>query len=200
MQLPTRQAIRRAALPAIVLLSLGIGAGRALADDAAPNASPMTGSAPGQERMQHRQEWMRHHLEQDANRLEIKASQQGVWQDFAKARMALAERSFGRPAQELDPAAMARLHADRAAEGARKLAVLADATAKLQAILSPEQRQTLVQMMHHGFRHHGHHGWMEGRDGEHGRDAGPRGPMEHRSDAGGPDEQASDSEDDGPAA
>lgn len=194
MQRSMHQAIRRAALPAVVLLSLAAAADCALADDAATNAAPMTGPATSHDRMQHRQQWVRAHLEQDANRLEIKASQQGVWQDYAKARIALSERDFTRPAQELDPAAMVRLHADRAAEGARKLAVLADATAKLQAVLSPEQRQTLTQMMHHGLRHHGHRGGFDGHDGEHGHDGWQRGPMEHRSDADGQDGQASEEE------
>jgi len=194
MPLSTYQAIRRAALPAIVLLSLAAGAGRVLADEASPNAAPMTGPGSAHDWKQHRQDWEKRCLEMDANRLEIKASQQGAWQDYAKARVALSDRDFTRPAPDLDAAAIARLHADRAADGARKLAVLADATAKLQAVLSPEQRQTLAQMVHRGFHHHGHHGWMGGRDGERGHDGWERGPMEHRGDAGGPDGQAADEE------
>ncbi len=50
---------------------------------------------------------------------------------------------------------------------ATKLAVLADATAKLQSALTPEQAKTLADMTRHP---------MGGRQGRHGGD-GPRGPM-----------------------
>jgi hypothetical protein len=62
----------------------------------------------GAERAQHRQEWVRAKLDRDANRLEIKASQQAAWQEYAKARTALAERHFTKPAQDLDAAAIAK--------------------------------------------------------------------------------------------
>jgi len=116
---------------------------------------------------QRRQEWIHAKLERDANRLEIKASQQSAWQDYAKARSALAERSFKRPAPDADAATIAKARADGAADGARKLAVLADATAKLQAVLSPEQRKTLDQIAHRGHRHHrhGHRAWDHERRG-----------------------------------
>lgn len=117
------------------------------------------------ERLQHRQEWVRAKLERDANRLEIKASQQAAWQEYASARKAFAERTLHRPPQDADAAMIAKNHAERAAEVARKLATLADATAKLQVVLSPEQRMTLDQMARHGHHKHGHHGWRDDRDG-----------------------------------
>lgn len=117
---------------------------------------------------QHRQQWVRARLDGDANRLELKASQQAVWQDYAKARAALADRMFVKPAQDADAGAIAKIRAERAAESARKLAALADATAKLQAVLSPEQRLTLDQIAHDGRHRHGHCGWHRGPEGVHG--------------------------------
>ncbi len=120
-----------------------------------------------EQRAQHRQEWVRAKLERDANRLEIKASQQAAWQTYASARTALAERTFHRPAPDADAATIAKARADGAADGARKLAVLADATTKLEAVLSPEQRTTLDQIAHSAHhRGHGHHqGYREWRHG-----------------------------------
>jgi hypothetical protein len=149
--------IHRIVRPALGALIIAASVGAAWAAD--PAADP--GSAMARHRQewaQHRMEWVRAKLDMDANRLEIKSSQQSAWQEYAKARTALADRNFTRPAGEMDPAAMAKQHAERAAEGARKLAVLADATAKLQSVLSPEQRMTLAQISRHGMRHHGWHG------------------------------------------
>ena len=124
----------------------------------------------GEQRAQHRQEWVRAKLEKDANRLEIKASQQVAWQAYASARSALTERTFSRPATDADAATIAKARADRAADGARKLAVLAEATTKLQAVLSPEQRRTLDQIAHsaHHRGHHHRHGYREWRHGHEG--------------------------------
>jgi hypothetical protein len=122
----------------------------------------------GAARAQHRQEWVRAKLDRDANRLEIKASQQAAWQDYAKARMSLADRKFVRPAQDADVAAIVKMRADGATEFAHKLTVLADSTAKLEAVLSPEQRQTLGQMVRHGHHRHGHHEWHRGPQGQRG--------------------------------
>lgn len=124
----------------------------------------------GEQRAQHRQEWVRAKLERDANRLEIKASQQVAWQAYASARSAFAERTFSRPAPDADAATIAKARADRAADGARKLATLADATSKLEAVLSPEQRKTLDQIVrsshHHGHQHrHGFREWHHGHEG-----------------------------------
>jgi hypothetical protein len=157
-----KREIHRFIKPALGALIISAGVGVACAADSA--SDPATGFAQQrQEWAQHRMEWVRARLEIDANRLEIKASQQAAWQEYAKARTALDERNVTPPAKDLDPAALAKLHADRATEIAKKLSALAEATAKLQAVLSPEQRLTLAQISRHGWHHH--HGW---RDGAHG--------------------------------
>jgi hypothetical protein len=120
-----------------------------------------------EQRAQHRQQWVRVKLERDANRLEIKASQQGAWKEYASARTALADRAFARPAPDADAATIAKARAERAGDAARKLTVLADATTKLQAVLSPEQRTTFDQIAHSGHHrgHHFRHGYREWRHG-----------------------------------
>jgi hypothetical protein len=117
---------------------------------------------------QHRQEWVRAKLDREANRLEIKASQETAWQTYANARMALAERTFSEPAENADAGAIAKNRAERAAEIARKLASLADATTKLQVALSPEQRKTLDQVVRHGRHRYGHQAWRHRHDGSRG--------------------------------
>jgi len=131
------------------------------------------------------------HLDQLAGRLEIKASQEPAWQTFSgalrdvmSARLADRERTAGADA---DAASLARLHAERAAEQAQRLARLADATAKLQQGLSPDQRLVLNEVAQrfaqqrfehgpmggHGYEHRGPH--CDGAEGSDGR-----GGWEHR--------------------
>lgn len=121
---------------------------------------------------QHRQEFMNAKLDSDANRLEIKSSQQGAWDEYASARKAFAERAPGKKPDAMDAASITKYHAERATEFARKLTTLAAATAKLQATLSPEQRKTLDQVARRGGHRHGHHGGRHHHRGFRGDDRG----------------------------
>lgn len=149
-------------------------AGLALAA-AVPAASAATG--PGmreltpemQERMQSR---MQARLDKMAERLEIKASQQDAWQAYAKVRQEMFNARPQPPAKDADAATLARHRADMAAQMATKLATLADATARLQSALTPEQAKTLASMTRHPM-HEGRRGGGFGGRGE----QGPRGPM-----------------------
>jgi hypothetical protein len=69
-----------------------------------------------------------------------------------------------RAPKDADAATLARHRADMAAKMATKFATLADATAKLQSALTPEQAKTLADMTRHpmGGRH-GKHGGFGGR-------------------------------------
>lgn len=162
-----------------------VAAGLALsATLAAVPASAAPGYGPGmremtpemQERMQSR---LQARLDRMAQRLEIKASQQDAWQAYAKVHKEQFDpAAMKAPPKDADAAALARHRADRAAQMAQKLAVLADATAKLQSALTPEQAKTLADMTRHpmGGRHggkggfggrgeHGHRGMMGGMGG-----------------------------------
>ena len=90
-----------------------------------------------------------------AERLEIKASQQGAWDSFAKAIEKLAERKLKKSDEAQDAATIARLGADNAAEVAKKLSEIAKATATLQAALSDDQKKILNQTARrlHGMQH-----------------------------------------------
>lgn len=155
-----------------------VAAGLALsATLAAVPASAAPGYGPGmremtpemQERMQSR---MQARLDKMANRLEIKASQQDAWQAYAKVHKDMFDARPTPPAKDADAATLARHRADMAAKKAQKLTALADATAKLQGALTPEQAKTLADMTRHpmGGRHgkhggrgdHGHRGMMGG--------------------------------------
>ena len=130
----------------------------------------------GQQQM--RQEKMHEHmkarLDKLADRLEIKASQQAVWEEFAKSVEMLADRNTKKPNDAADAATISRYRAERATEFANKLSKIADATAKLQAALSEDQRKILDQNAHRFLRHdqgmnHTHHG-MDREGNEHGWD------------------------------
>jgi hypothetical protein len=141
---------------------------------------PVASAAPGlgmremtpemQERMQSR---MQARLDRMANRLEIKASQQDAWQAYAKVHKDMFDARPTPPEKDADAAALARHRADTAAKMATKLATLADATAKLQSALTPEQARTLADMTRRPMG--GRHG-KRGGFGGHG-DQGHRGMM-----------------------
>jgi hypothetical protein len=109
------------------------------------------------------QEKMREHmkvrLDKLAERLEIKASQQAVWEEFAKSVEMLADRNVKKPNDDADAATISRYRAERAADLANKLSKIADATAKLQTALTSDQRkildQTAQRFLHHdrGINH-----------------------------------------------
>jgi len=83
-----------------------------------------------------------------SGRLEIKASQQAAWQAFRTAFQdtMTPHEAPPTPADEADAAALARAIADRASAHAQKLAQLAEATARLQQALGPDQRAVLNEV------------------------------------------------------
>ncbi|MGA7594488.1 MAG: Spy/CpxP family protein refolding chaperone [Gallionella sp.] len=106
-----------------------------------------------QQIQQHIQERMKTRMDRLEQRLEIKASQQDVWDDFAKSIESLPDLNAKKPGDDADAATVARYRANRASEMAGKLTKIADATAKLQASLTPDQRKVLDQTAHF-FLHH----------------------------------------------
>jgi hypothetical protein len=119
------------------------------------------------ERMQAR---MNQRLDRLAARLEIKASQQDAWEAYRKARASIFEARPQRPARDADAATTTRFRAEMAQRRAQYLATMADATAKLQDALEPQQRKVLDEIARYtgprgrqgGHRHGGRHGG-EGR-------------------------------------
>lgn len=150
-----------------ILAALAVSTALSAAGATAAWASPGMGFAErpqmNPERMHER---MQARLDKMAERLEIKASQQDAWKAYAKARESLVPTNLKPPARDADAAAIARHRADRAAEMAQKLAAISDATARLQEVLSEDQRKTFDQMSrragsgrHGGHRGHGGPGW-----------------------------------------
>ena len=117
----------------------------------------MAASAENHGQKQMRQEQMHDHLkarlDKLAERLEIKASQQAVWEEYAKSVEMLADRTTKKPNDDADAATISRYRAESATEFADKLNKIADATAKLQAALSADQRKILDQNAHRFLRH-----------------------------------------------
>ena len=152
-----------------------VAAGLALAAAVPAAASPGYGPGPGmremtpemQQRMQSR---MQARLDKMAQRLEIKASQQDAWQAYVKVHKEMFDGGMQPAPKDADAATIARHRADMAAKMAQKLAIHADATAKLQSALTPEQAKTLADMTRQPMG--GRHG-MHGGRGE----QGPRGQM-----------------------
>ena len=123
-------------------------------------AAPAAANEAKQDWAKRHQEWVKRYTDNLAERLEIKASQQGAWQSFVKTVEAVTERPATKPEAKSDAASIARLDADLAATRAQRLAQIADATAKLQEALNPDQRKTLDQIAAETFRrqHHFHGG------------------------------------------
>jgi len=104
-------------------------------------------------------------LDKFAERLEIKASQQAVWEEYARSVESLADRSSKKPKDDADAATISRYRADRVTEFAKKLTVIADATAKLQKALTEDQRKILTQVVRRHGHHHMRHGWQHNNHG-----------------------------------
>ena len=98
------------------------------------NSSQQANAAAMNERIQHR-------LEKLSDRLEIKASQQSAWDEYARSVSMLEDRNWKRPDADADAAAIAHYRADRATVLAKELTAIAEATDRLQKVLTPEQRK-----------------------------------------------------------
>ena len=112
---------------------------------------------------------MSQRLDRLAARLEIKASQQDAWTSYRKTAESLMQDRPQRPAREADAATLMRFRAEMAQRRAKSLFTMADATAKLQTVLDPEQRKVLNETA----RSFGKHGRRGGHPG--GGHHGPRG-------------------------
>jgi len=98
------------------------------------------------------------YLDRQAAMLEIKASQQSAWDAYAAAKLELMTGFGAKPlSPDADAATVARRRAERAEAAAQSLGKLADATAKLQATLTGEQREVLDRMTRSHWHGHDRH-------------------------------------------
>ena len=106
------------------------------------------------------QAWAKQRIEREASILEIKPSQQAAWDEYSAIKLETASSFVNKPHNAQAPesqeaSGLLRQRADHLAEAAKNLTRLADATEKLQAVLSPEQRIVLKRLVaRHGFHHH----------------------------------------------
>lgn len=148
--------IRKNVLRLVAFAAIGCAAAVSVMGSAPAYAVPVAPHDDQHDWARQRQEFFKKRVDAMANRLEIKASQQGAWQTFVGALEAAADWPATPAEAKTDAASIARRHAERAAAWAQKLGQIADATAKLQQVLDPEQRKTLDQIAAH-FEHRGHH-------------------------------------------
>ena len=137
---------------------------------------------------EHKSEFIKMRLQKMEDRLEIKASQQTAWDEYANAVEALAEHPAKKPDGKEDAATVSHYRAERVAEFAKKLALVADATDKLQSVLNEDQRKVLdkiVQHRKHEWKRHGQH-----CDHEHEKDG--HGGMDQKMHHDGHDEDMKD--------
>jgi hypothetical protein len=114
-----------------------------------------------------RHEHMQEMLDKFAKRLELKSSQQPAWEEFSKSLGMLSDQGLQKPSDDADAAAIARYQADRASEFSKKMNRIAETTAKLQAVLTEDQRKLLNQASHRFL--HREHRWGRQSD-EHGKE------------------------------
>jgi len=108
---------------------------------------------------EHARDRMQARLDRTAQRLAVTPAQQPAWDDYANTVKGLFGVGWNRPAADADAATLARWRAERAAEHAQKLSQLADATARLQQALTPEQRKTLDELARRGVDGGARRGW-----------------------------------------
>jgi hypothetical protein len=132
------------------------------------SSRPARGAPPTEaqhaERRERMQARMNQRLDRLAARLEIKASQQDAWNAYRSNVQSMFQDRRERPAPDADAATLLRFRADMAQRRAQHLATMADATAKLQQALDPNQRKVLDEIARsmgargkhrgHGQRHH----------------------------------------------
>jgi hypothetical protein len=118
------------------------------------------------ERMQER---MQQRLDRLAARLDIKTSQQSAWDEFRRTVTSMFKDRPQRPSADADAATLMRFRAEMAQRRAQQLATVAEATAKLQTALEPEQRKILDEIARtmgpgarRGSGHEFHRGPREG--------------------------------------
>lgn len=87
-----------------------------------------------------------HRLEKLSDRLEIKASQQNEWEEYARSVSMLEDRNWKWPDSDADAAAIAHYRADRVTVLATELTAIAETTDRLQKVLTPDQRKILNQV------------------------------------------------------
>lgn len=124
-------------------------------------AYPMGAEKGGHERPEKMHDFAKSRLDKLANRLEIKVSQQAAWDEYANTVTAMAEQGVQKPDDKADAAAIARYRAEKTAEMSRKLSKVADATAKLQAVLTEEQARMFNKVARN--MHGGTHSWGHGK-------------------------------------
>lgn len=126
--------------------------------------------AQNDQRLEHKRECQHMRLNKLADRLEIKASQQTAWEAYAKSVETVLEKHSDAPSRDADAATIAHYRADRAADFAKKLAGIADATANLQMVLTADQQKVFNEASH--FSHHRMEHGMVGHCGMGGKPAG----------------------------
>ncbi len=147
--------------PLRMLAALAVGAVLATGFAATASAAPDGSQKMEHDWARHRQERVKARLAKTAERLGIQASQQSAWQAYTAAVESPAGDFHAGKNTPADAAGIARRRADMAAGHAAKLARIAEATAVLQAVLTPEQRRIFDRMAQHahrrGHRHHDGH-------------------------------------------
>ena len=112
------------------------------------------------ERMQTR---MNQRLDRMAARLEINPSQQDAWKAYRTALESIFGTMPQRPSPDADAATITRFRAEMAQRRAQHLLTMADATAKLQDVLDPNQRKALDEITRRGGHRGGHRHGAGGR-------------------------------------
>lgn len=158
--------------PLRALATLAVGTVLAIGFHTTASAAMPDSAAPmhGDHKMEHdwarhRQEKMKERLAKAAERLGIQPEQQSAWQAYANA----VESPLGNDRQShdaTDAASIARHRADNAAAYAAKMMNIAETTASLQAVLTPEQQPTFNKMVQHEQRR-GHRGWHRPHSPQH---------------------------------
>jgi len=165
---------------AVALLGAGLGAVSVPALSQHPGGGGRHHEMTAGEREKMRalmQERVKARTERLGTRLEIKASQQDAWNTFASSIQSMFDGMPQRPARDADAATVARFRADLATQRAQKLSVVADATARLQQVLDPNQRKVLDEAARRFGGGHRGHGPRHGRPGGGHRGGGHQGPM-----------------------
>lgn len=120
-----------------------------------------------QDYQQYRTERIQARLNYMARQLNITSAQQSAWDSYAKAMTNMANQRWDQnyPGPDASQAAVLKYRSDRAAAHSKTLNELSQATAKLEAVLTAEQKQQFNYIDAYGYGH-----------GSRGGSGGPGGP------------------------
>lgn len=125
-------------------------------------ASTGASASPGDQGRERWHDRIKARLDKLADRLEIKPSQQAAWGAYEDSVERPPMKMTQRPGRDADASSIARFRAERAKAMAERFSRIADATARLESVLSEDQRRIFDEASRRSLERMGRHRMEKG--------------------------------------